>query len=241
MGRLGSRASRSLGFGGCRRARGRDRELMRRGDVVWVNLDPVRGSEAAKVRPAVVVSNDGANRTAEGLGRGVIAVVPVTSNAKIVYPFQVLLPEGSCGLPETSKAQAERVRSIPVERVLRVGGRLPSALLTQLDEALRLHLSLKLRSMAFRRRLRARSRGAGRELLPAAVRDLFRHRRNLRHRRQSNALEHSPTFHSSATHSRRVTALSVNATACCTSSPSHRGSAAWPDVGQGLSPAHPDG
>ena len=38
---------------------------MRRGDVVWVDLTPVRGSEADMRRPAVIVSNDGANRTAE--------------------------------------------------------------------------------------------------------------------------------------------------------------------------------
>ena len=50
---------------------------MRRGDVVWVNLDPVQGSEADKRRPAIVVSNDGANRTAQNLGRGVVTVVPV--------------------------------------------------------------------------------------------------------------------------------------------------------------------
>src|SRR5690349_3070925 len=38
------------------------------------------GSEAAKRRPAVVVSNDRANATAENLGRGVITVVPLTTN-----------------------------------------------------------------------------------------------------------------------------------------------------------------
>ena len=45
---------------------------MRRGEIVQVNLDPARGSEARKVRPAVVVSNDAANATATRLGRGVI-------------------------------------------------------------------------------------------------------------------------------------------------------------------------
>ena len=65
---------------------------MRRGDIHLVDLDPARGSEANKRRPAVIVSNDAANATAGRLGRGVITVVPVTSNIDRVFPFQVLLP-----------------------------------------------------------------------------------------------------------------------------------------------------
>jgi len=115
---------------------------MRRGDIVSVDLEPVRGAEASKRRPAVVVSNDGANASAERLRRGVITVVPVTSNVERVYPFQVLLPADGTGLSRDSKAQAEQVRSIAVERVGGVIGRVPPALLQQIDEALRLHLAL---------------------------------------------------------------------------------------------------
>lgn len=115
---------------------------MRRGEIVSVALDPVRGSEAAKTRPAVVVSNDAANDTATRLGRGVITVVPVTSNVARIYPFQVLLPARQTGLPRDSKAQAEQVRSVAVERVGERLGQLPTALVTELDRALRLHLSL---------------------------------------------------------------------------------------------------
>src|SRR5262252_8600754 len=115
---------------------------MRRGDIVTVGLDPVRGSEASKTRPAVVVSNDAANATAERLGRGVITVVPVTSNVARVYPFQVLLSASTTGLAQDSKAQAEQVRSVAVERVGVRLGALRGELVQQLDEALRLHLAL---------------------------------------------------------------------------------------------------
>jgi len=37
---------------------------MRRGDIHEVDLDPVRGSESNKRRPAVIVSNDAANLAA---------------------------------------------------------------------------------------------------------------------------------------------------------------------------------
>jgi mRNA interferase MazF len=107
-----------------------------------VDLDPSRGAEASKRRPAVIVSNDGANLTAERLGRGVITVVPVTSNTARVYPFQVLLGAAATGLDRDSKAQAEQVRSIAVERVGHLVGVLDGDLVAALDEALRLHLAL---------------------------------------------------------------------------------------------------
>jgi mRNA interferase MazF len=115
---------------------------MLRGEVRLVDLDPVRGAEASKRRPAVIVSNDAANSTAARLGRGVVTVVPVTSNVQRVYPFQILLPAEASGLSHESKAQAEQVRSIATERVGARLGQLPPQLMASLDEALRLHLSL---------------------------------------------------------------------------------------------------
>jgi mRNA interferase MazF len=115
---------------------------VRRGEIVTVRLDPVRGTEASKTRPAVVVSNDAANATAARLGRGVVTVVPVTSNTARIYPFQVLLPARVTGLPSDSKAQAEQVRSVAVERIGARAGQLPAALIAELDQALRVHLSL---------------------------------------------------------------------------------------------------
>lgn len=115
---------------------------MRRGEIVLVDLEPVRGIEANKRRPAVLVSNDGANATAERLGRGVVTVVPLTSNVERVFPFQVLLPATATGLRMDSKAQAEQVRSIDVERVGASIARVPQHLMDAVDESLRLHLHL---------------------------------------------------------------------------------------------------
>jgi mRNA interferase MazF len=116
--------------------------VIRRGDIHSVDLEPVRGSEANKRRPAVIVSNDAANATAARLGRGVVTVVPVTSSVNRVYPFQVLLAAAATGLERDSKAQAEQVRSIAVERIGERLGGLPNATMLELDEALRLHLGL---------------------------------------------------------------------------------------------------
>lgn len=115
---------------------------MRRGDIHAVDLDPSRGAEANKRRPAVIVSNDAANASARRLGRGVITIVPVTSNIARVYPFQILLPAADTGLDRDSKAQAEQIRSIAVERVGDRLGVVPNALMLEIDEAIRVHLAL---------------------------------------------------------------------------------------------------
>lgn len=115
---------------------------MRRGDIVLIDLDPADGAAGARLRAAVVVSNDGANAAAARLGWGVVTVVPVTSNVTRAFPFQVVLAARDCGLAEDSKAQAEQVRSIAAERVGRTLGRVPEALMRRLDESLRLHLAL---------------------------------------------------------------------------------------------------
>lgn len=115
---------------------------MRRGEIRIVNLDPVVGSEAARSRPAVIVSNDGANITAERLARGVVAVVPLTTNTASVYPFQVLIEAAEAGLAADSKAQAEQVRSVAIERIGAVLGAVPIERMADLDEALRIHLAL---------------------------------------------------------------------------------------------------
>jgi mRNA interferase MazF len=115
---------------------------MLRGEIRLVDLEPVRGSEASKRRPAVIVSNDRANTSAARLGRGVVTVVPVTSNTDWIFPFQALLPADATGLAQDSKAQAEQVRSIAIERLGALLGRVPADFMAHLDDALRLHLQL---------------------------------------------------------------------------------------------------
>jgi mRNA interferase MazF len=117
-------------------------EPMRRGEIRLVDLEPATGAEADKRRPAVIVSNDGANASATRLGRGVVTVVPVTSSMDRVYPFQVLLRAADTGLPRDSKAQAEQVRAVAIQRLGARVGSVPPAVMADIDEALRLHLHL---------------------------------------------------------------------------------------------------
>ena len=116
--------------------------LIRRGSIVLVSLDPAIGSEAAKTRPAVVVSNNTATATALRSEAGVVTVVPITSSISRVFPFQVLLPASETGLDHDSKAQAEQVRSVSVRRLLQPVGWIGEERMAEVDEALRLHLGL---------------------------------------------------------------------------------------------------
>ena len=59
---------------------------MRRGEIWWVEFDPSVGSEIRKTRPAIIVSNDSANRN---LAR--VVVVPLTGNVERQYPCEALV------------------------------------------------------------------------------------------------------------------------------------------------------
>ncbi|MFD7297688.1 type II toxin-antitoxin system PemK/MazF family toxin [Streptomyces sp. NPDC059897] len=115
---------------------------MRRGDIYLADLDPVRGSEANKVRPVILVTNDAANRMAERAGRGVLTVVPLTSNVTHVWPFQVLLDADECGLRQASKAQCEQIRAADVSRIGKHIGSVPPQAMRAIDTALRRQLAI---------------------------------------------------------------------------------------------------
>jgi len=111
---------------------------MKRGEVWFANLNPSVGSETAKRRPVLIVSNDANNR-----GASTVTILPITSNVTRVYPFEVALAEAAGGLSKQSKAQAQQVRTISRERIIgkRIGA-LSLREMAKVDAALRLHLSL---------------------------------------------------------------------------------------------------
>jgi mRNA interferase MazF len=111
--------------------------MTRRGDVLLASFDPAIGSEAAKIRPAVVVSNDAANRASP-----IITVVPMTSRMLPLLDFQVPLTASETGLPRDSRVQCEQIRAISKDRIVHHVGRLRAEKLAEVDEALRVHLDL---------------------------------------------------------------------------------------------------
>ena len=115
---------------------------MWRGDIVWADMDPAREYEAAKRRPAVIVSGDEANSTVESLGRGLVTVVPLTSRIDRGVDVHVLLPRQGTGLRVASAAQVEQIRAVSLSRVGARIGSVPPDLMAEIDDAIRLHLDL---------------------------------------------------------------------------------------------------
>ncbi|MGE5813378.1 MAG: type II toxin-antitoxin system PemK/MazF family toxin [Acidobacteriota bacterium] len=105
----------------------------RRGDVYWVNLDPVVGTEIRKTRPAVIVSNDSCNR----YGTRVV-VLPITSNVDSFYLGEVIVEvKGKRG-----RALGDQIRSIDKSRLKARAGRLTAEEMSRVDEALAVTLDL---------------------------------------------------------------------------------------------------
>ncbi|GAA2292473.1 type II toxin-antitoxin system toxin endoribonuclease MazF9 [Glycomyces scopariae] len=115
---------------------------MRRGDIYQVDFEPVRGAEANKARPAIIVSHNMLNEAVEELQYGVITVVPLTTNIKRVLQFQTLLYASDTGLASDSKTLTEQIRALSYERLLHPVGGLNAELLARVDADLRLCLSL---------------------------------------------------------------------------------------------------
>jgi mRNA interferase MazF len=116
---------------------------MKRGDVFLADLEPVRGSEANKARPVILIGNQASLGAAARLHRGVVTVVPCTSNVSMHGAMHALLrPTKLNGLSVLSKAQTEHVRSIDVGRLVRRLGHLGAADLAAVEQALAYHLDL---------------------------------------------------------------------------------------------------
>jgi mRNA interferase MazF len=113
-------------------------ELIRRGDIYWVKLDPIEGSEIGKTRPAVVISNNINNEFAD-----TVTVLPVTSSMGKVYPFEVLLKKGVANMPSDSKVKANQIRTVDKKRLKERIGTIPEEILRDIEKAVKVHLELK--------------------------------------------------------------------------------------------------
>lgn len=106
---------------------------MRRGEIWWVEFDPSIGSEIRKTRPAVIISNDSANRN---LAR--VVVVPLTSNVTRLYPGECLLTVAG----QPSKAMADQIMAADKRRLKSRRDVLDDTDLRRLEDALMLHLGM---------------------------------------------------------------------------------------------------
>jgi mRNA interferase MazF len=106
---------------------------MKRGEVWWVEFDPSIGSEIRKTRPAIILSNDAANRN---LSR--VVVIPLSSNVARLYPGEALVTVAG----KQSKAMADQIMAADKMRLKDRIGILSRQDMAEVEEAIKVHLGL---------------------------------------------------------------------------------------------------
>ncbi|NCC36693.1 MAG: type II toxin-antitoxin system PemK/MazF family toxin [Chloroflexia bacterium] len=106
---------------------------MKRGEVWWVNFDPSVGGEIQKERPAVIVSNDIANRLLNRL-----QVVPPSTKVDRLYPSEAYVMINGV----QQKAMADQLTTVSKQRLTNQLGKLSKADLQAVERVIKIQLNL---------------------------------------------------------------------------------------------------
>jgi mRNA interferase MazF len=124
--------------------------FVKRGEIYWVQFDPVKGSEQGGLRPALVVQQDIGNRYSPTT----VVVAITTTLPPRPFPFVVVVDPAESGLPQSSAINCAQVATIQKdepgswlraprgESAPRPIGHLSPQKMLEVDAALRYNLGL---------------------------------------------------------------------------------------------------
>ena len=113
--------------------------MIRRGDIWWANIPAPAGSEPGYRRPVLVVQTDPFNQS----GIGTVVAVAFTSNLdRAAAPGNVLCRRQHTGLSTDSVANVAQLTALDKRWLTHRVSKLPSHLLREVENGLRLVLGL---------------------------------------------------------------------------------------------------
>jgi mRNA interferase MazF len=110
-----------------------------RGEIWWARLPEPSGSEPGYQRPVVIIQSDRFNRSQIST----VIAAALTRNLRLRHaPGNVYLPRRTGGLDRDSVVNVSQLVTLDQRRLSRLLGTLPTAMLDELDDGLRLVLAL---------------------------------------------------------------------------------------------------
>ncbi len=106
---------------------------MKRGEVWWVNFDPSVGGEIRKKRPAIIISNNAANKF---LNR--VQIVPLTSSFDKLYPSESYITFRG----KKAKAMADQLTTVSKKRLIHQAGAVTKTDIEGIERAIAIQLDL---------------------------------------------------------------------------------------------------
>ena len=107
--------------------------MIKRGDILLVDLDPIKGSEQGKIRPCLVVQNDHLNQY-----NSTTIILPITSTIRDKkYPNIVIVNPEESGLKNQSTILCHQIRAVSFEhRTIKPIGKLSENKLREVNQSL---------------------------------------------------------------------------------------------------------
>ena len=111
---------------------------IKRGQIYYADLSPVKGSEQGGHRPVLIIQNDVGNRYAPT----VIAAIITSRHTKANLPTHIWL-NAECGLPKESMVECEQVRTLDKKRLKSFMGAVSDEVMREIDKGLKISFGLK--------------------------------------------------------------------------------------------------